>query len=327
MIRRLLSCLAVCAMLGACAAPERASNGFSFALMGDLQYDRREELLFTQLLEAVNREDVAFVVHVGDFKSGSRSPCTDRLYLQRREEFNASSHPFVLLPGDNDWVDCRRPSNGGTDPLERLSRFRQVFYADGFSLGKQPMPLSRQSAVHAGDAVLGRYVENAMWSHRGVVFVTVNVQGSNDNLGFDAASDREHAERTIANLEWVRRAIKRVRDENALALAVFMQANPGFEEEPASVLSSGYRNFFQAFEADVEVLGKPVLFAHGDTHQFRIDRPYRSPLDHRPIANMTRVETYGSPQTNWVRITVNPENPASPFLIRSGDFRAQQTPD
>lgn len=327
MIRHLLCCVFLCAMFGGCAAPERPANGFSFALMGDLQYDRHEEALFTQLLDAVNREDVAFVVHLGDFKSGSRAPCTDDLYLQRRDEFNTSLHPFVLLPGDNDWVDCRRPSNGGADPLERLARIRQVFYPDGRSLGRQPMPLWRQSAAYAGNAIFGRYSENAMWSHRGVVFITVNVQGSNDNLGFDAASDREHADRTAANIEWVRHAVKQARDANAIALVVFMQANPGFEEEPAAVMMSGYRKFLQEFEAEVEKLGRPVLFAHGDTHQFRVDHPYRSPLDRRPVANMIRVETFGSPHTDWVRVTVNPDNPSAPFQIEPGNFRAQQIAD
>ena len=44
-------------------------------------------------------EPLAFAVHVGDFKSGY-SECGDALYQQRKEWFNLSRHPFVLVPGD-----------------------------------------------------------------------------------------------------------------------------------------------------------------------------------------------------------------------------------
>ncbi|MBL8510400.1 MAG: hypothetical protein JNM52_02035, partial [Betaproteobacteria bacterium] len=101
------------------------------------------------------------------------------------------------------------------------------------------------------------------------------------------------------------------------------QANPGFELDPATVKKSGYREFLEGFEAIARAYGKPILFAHGDTHTYRIDKPYVSPLDKRPIANVTRLETYGSPNTNWVRVTVDPANAAEPFTMQSGGFVAQ----
>ena len=42
----------------------------SFAIVGDAPYNGLEEIVFRQMLEEINQEDLAFVVHVGDFKSG-----------------------------------------------------------------------------------------------------------------------------------------------------------------------------------------------------------------------------------------------------------------
>ena len=82
---------------------------FTFGALGDTPYTRFEEAHFPGLLAGMNREDLAFVVHVGDFKSAS-APCSDELFRQRREWFDRVRHPFVFVPGDNEWTDCRRCS-------------------------------------------------------------------------------------------------------------------------------------------------------------------------------------------------------------------------
>jgi hypothetical protein len=103
-------------------------------------------------------------------------------------------------------------------------------------------------------------------------------------------------------------------------VVLFQQANPGFEESTAVVNASALAEYVAAFEAEARMHGIPVIFAHGDTHTFRIDRPYKSPLDKRPISNVMRVEGYGSPHVNWVRITLDRANRSMPFRIESGGF-------
>jgi Calcineurin-like phosphoesterase len=311
--------LLVCTMTS-CAIKPKGPETFSFALMGDTQYNPREEEIFPALLQSIDASNVEFVMHVGDFKAGSNAPCTDELYQRRFAEFNQSKHPLIYTPGDNEWVDCRRPTNGPFVPLERLQKLREVFFAKPESLGQKKMPLVRQSEVFASDPTLSRYLENSMWEMGGVVFVAFNVQGSNDNKGFDAANDAEHLERTKANIAWLKYAMAKAQRPNVIGLVTFMQANPGFEESPETVQKSGYRDFLRAFETEAEALGKPILFAHGDTHQFRIREPYISPLDQHAIANMTRLETYGSVSIGWVHITVDRNQPKAPWHISSGHF-------
>jgi hypothetical protein len=48
--------------------------------------------------------------------------------------------PFIFVPGDNEWTDCERLSNGAYDPLERLGKLRRLFWEDEFSLGKTQLP-------------------------------------------------------------------------------------------------------------------------------------------------------------------------------------------
>jgi hypothetical protein len=310
----------VLVLIGLCGCATRPPPAFQFAVIGDLQYDRREEEAFPFLIDALNKEPLAFVVHLGDFKSGG-AICADELYLQRRAEFSRSHHAFVLVPGDNDWVDCRRKSNGSMDPLKRLDWLRSVFYPDDMSLGVKAMRLVRQSA---GGGRFAAYRENVMWSAHGVVFATLNIQGSNDNVGFDAASDAEQRVRLAANAAWIEATFARAKKDGAIGVAFFQQANPGFEEPDAVVHKSAFVESTRAFEAAAAAAGLPVLFVHGDTHTFRVDKPYVSPLTRKPIANVTRLEGFGNPFIDWVRVGIDNTQRDNPFVIERGGFRVPE---
>src|SRR5258706_14560251 len=115
-VRRALV-LAAALLLAACAAQPPSPPAFAFGVMGDTPYNEREEPHFVRMIERMNEAPLAFVVHVGDFKAGGNSPCTDALFERRRAQFSASRHPLIYTPGDNEWADCRRASNGSADPM------------------------------------------------------------------------------------------------------------------------------------------------------------------------------------------------------------------
>jgi Calcineurin-like phosphoesterase len=325
-IKLLLLSISLSLIVG-CASRPTGPDVFSFGVIGDMQYNAVEESQFLKLTDTMNAEKLTFVVHLGDFKAGSNAPCSDELFKRRLSELNRFQAALIFTPGDNDWVDCRRPTNGATNPIARLSKIREIFYPTNFSLGQQPLPLTRQSDAFVGEPVLSRYRENVFWLHKGIVFVTLNVQGSNDNVGFDRESDNEQAERLRANLAWLDFAISRARGTDIIGLAVMIHANPGFEATTAEVAKSAYVPFLQAVEKNITNLNKPTLFIHGDTHTYRVDKPYKSPIDKRVVANMTRVETDGSPRMDWTRITVDTRNKAAPFYIQRGQFNPTITPN
>jgi hypothetical protein len=73
---------------------------------------------------------------------------------------------------------------------------------------------------------------------------------------------------------------------------------------------SGFAEVRAAFEREARAFGKPVVLVHGDSHYFRVDKPL---LVRRgggvPVANLTRVEVFGSPFHHWVQVTMDAGNP------------------
>ena len=278
-----------------CAAPAVSNEAFSFAIIGDAPYKAREEPPFERMLERIDREDVAFTIHVGDIGAG-RGACSDAAYEKHFRRLDHLRHPLIYTPGDNEWVDCR---SMGFDPLERLVRLREVFFDDSDSLGRTRMRLEVQSEDTIG---CGAYPENRAWTRGGVRFVTINVPGSSNNVGFDAASDAEARCRNAANRRWVARAVTASAGPDTRALVIAMQANPWFTRKRV------FDEVLAVIEQAARALRKPVLLVHGDTHNYQVDMPFLEATG-QPIPNITRVETYGSPIIGWVKVTVNPADP------------------
>jgi hypothetical protein len=312
-------------LLAACAG---APAQFEVALIGDQQYNTESEAQFPRLMEDVDRSNVAFVVHVGDFKAGL-APCDDALYLGRRAQLDASRHPLIYTPGDNEWTDCHLSKPRPYEPVERLNKLREMFFAGNESLGRRRIGLERQGA----DPRFAAYRENARWRQGGVMFATLHIVGSNNNLGRTAEQDREYRERMDANLAWLKDTFAVARREGSRGIALFTQANPRFEfvfpkGRIASMrlsppdANSGFAELWPVLEAEVLAYGRPVVFLHGDTHYFRVDKPlFRSDRAAdganrgRQIENFTRVEVHGYPEAHWVRLVVNPQE-ASVFSFR-----------
>jgi hypothetical protein len=306
-VRRALAAAALAAFALCAQGAER----FSFAAFGDTPYFAFEEPAVERLIAGLADANVAFVVHVGDIKLGAAS-CSDELFHERRRLFDASPVPFIFVPGDNEWVDCRSALAGGYDPLERLAQLRALFHAGDASLGQRRLALERQSA----DPRFSAYRENVRWTFGGIVFVALNVPGSNNNLRQDGTTDVEHAERMAANFEWLADAVRRAASADVRGLVVFAHADPSFER-PARRLD-GYARFREALQTHAARLGKPLLLVHGDGHRYRVDQPLRDRATGQRLANFTRVEVFGAPEVGWVRIDVDPANPRL-FAISPGN--------
>ena len=271
-----------------------------FALIGDTPYSEAEATALDLVIDEMNAEDLAFVIHVGDI-TGGRGPCSDAWMEARKRQFERSRHPVVVVPGDNEWVDCHR---SGRDPLERLAKFRELFESGDFSLGETRIRLERQSGLYA------KYREHVRWIAGNVLFVGVNVPGSNNNLGRTAAMDAEYRERMAAVLAWLQDSLRLARERDLAGIAIFAQADPDFERRMHHKGGDGFAAFRDALRDLAVAFGKPVLFVHGDTHLYRLDRPLLDPRTGRPLANFARVIVFGSPQTRWVRGGVDASAPA-----------------
>jgi hypothetical protein len=295
-MNRILPALACCVLLAACVTRPPSPDAFTFGVFGDTPYSAAEETQYLRMLEKMNREPLAFVVHVGDFKGGGA--CSDALYLKRKAQFDSSTHPLIYTPGDNEWTDC-----GGTDRIERLARLRQIFFADRFSLGRERIELLAQDKCLEAGCPCPAHPENRFWTRAGVRFVTLHIVGSRNNYGFNAASDAEARCRDDANSAWLEQAVRASERSETRALAVFIQANP-FDVRDAQV----YRPFLRQLQEAARRLRKPVLLVHGDTHVQRVDTPFSDSFGNT-VLEMTRLEVFGSPFVGWVKVTVNPDDP------------------
>ena len=312
--------------LAAALAQAETAGRFSFAIVGDAPYNLLEEPVFVQMLKDIDQEDVAFVVHVGDFKGGA-SPCSDEMFDSRLRMFQASRHPFIYVPGDNDWTDCHRKAAGGYDPLERLAKLRQVFYADDMSLGQRTFGLARQSDDPGTRAEFRQYRENMRWVVDRVLFIGLNVQGSNDNFGRTPQMDAEHEQRSRANAEWLRRSFELARRSALLAVFIVIQADPYFDRpflRPPNA-ADVYAAFKQELLARTLAFGKPVFLVHGDTHRFRVDQPLFDPSTQKRVEQFTRIESFGSPYVDWIKVTIDPTDPKL-FSYRAGGTRSNTVP-
>lgn len=276
---------------------------FTFGVLGDTPYTKEEEERFPDLIAGMNREDLAFVVHIGDFKAAN-ARCSDALFLQRREWFGLSRHPFVYVPGDNEWTDCRRFFAGRFDPLERLAKLREIFFAGEESLGLRRIRLERQGPD---------YPEHARWSREGVLFLTLNVPGGANNA---RAMPQEYRVRSAAVDAWLEQSFRLARERRLRAVVVLMQADPW--ASPSSRYF-GYRGLIASLEREARAFPGEVLLVHGDTHRFRVDQPLRDPATGAPLPNFTRVEVFGSPAMNWVRIRVGEDGGRVRFEATPGN--------
>lgn len=290
--------LAVTTLLA--ATPVHAQRAFSFAVIGDTPYFTVEEQAFATLLGELDAQPLAFVVHVGDIKRAG-APCSDALLASRKALFDASRHPFVFIPGDNEWTDCHA---SGADPLERLATLRRIFYPGEESLGQRRIALERQSR----DPRHAEFRENVRWEYGGVLFVGLNVPGSNNNLGRTAAMDTEHRRRMNAVFDWLDASVALAERRGAAAVVILLHANPGFDGKAHRIRGApdGYAELRKALRVQALRLARPVLLAHGDTHAFRLDRPLRDPVSGAPLPDFTRVEVPGSPAPEAVVVDVDP---------------------
>lgn len=279
---------------------------FAFALIGDMPYGEPREAQFARLVAEINRDnDIDFVMHAGDIKAGSER-CDDELIKHRFSLYETFQRAFVYTPGDNEWTDCHRANNGGYYPPERLNFVRSVFFPQfGETTGGQRRPVRSQ----AQGSAYSEFVENVMFRKQGVMFATVHVVGSNNDLepwsgilpADSCAAPRpdriaEFERRQAAALAWLDDVFAAAADDKGVF--VLMQASPyNLPSNPAQC-PNGFQAFLKRLEARAQQYGKPVMLAHGDDHFFFIDQPFSNLL-------FSRVQTYGETKVHWLKVRVD----------------------
>lgn len=286
----------------AIAANSASAQSWSFGLIGDVPYDAYERAQLPHMLAAMAAQKLSLIAHIGDIKSG-KEPCSDALFLDRKTLFDQQPLPFIFVPGDNEWSDCERVSNGSYAPLERLQALRRLFFAEAYSLGQGRIAVERQP---------GEYLEHSRFRLGPVLFVTLNVPGGRNNFGMRAEGSAEFHARNPQVLAWLQENFALARREQLAGMVILMQANPHFEQQARGLSQHGYRALLELLRDESAAFAGQVLVVHGDTHRARVDQPLRN-RQRQKLANFTRLETYGYPQMGWTEVRIDP---ATPELFR-----------
>lgn len=316
---------------------------FTVAVFGDWPYNQNLLDNAPLLINSVNADpDVSLVIHVGDIHSGSMA-CTSAAILPPLStsnpgwnqgiyyQFQQFKYPIVYTPGDNEWTDCHKGKEKSSGyPLSELASVRSLFFSKpGHTLGMKEKIVSTQARDfdpnYPADA---QFVENVMWKKSGVVFVTVNLPGSNNgtlpwtgSFANPGAQMQEVSQRTDADMRWLQAAFDEANKDHARAVVVAVQADMW----DLSALQPGgdgldkYTSFVQKL-ADLSVhFARPVLLLNGDSHVYGTDHPLADPASAtgmihatQAVPNLTRITVQGSTNApaEWLKLTIDPHKHA-----------------
>ena len=303
--------LAVTTALALAGASAATAEPFTFVALGDMPYGQPEEVFppFETLIDTINQRAPAFTIHIGDTKSGG-TPCSDQMLKAQLDYLNSFESAVVYTPGDNEWTDCHREAAGAFDPLERLAHIRATYFDQpSASFGQKPIDVESQAVVMA-DAYAG-FPENVRFARDGVHFVTAHVVGSNNNFEVrDADAALEFFARDAANVAWLADSFDQAAASDARALVLAIHADMfefDFDEfgEEGFLRHSGFKNFGETLVAKAPAFGRPVLLIFGDSHVFRVFRPF-------PVTagNVVALEVFGADDMHAVEVSVDPDDPA-----------------
>jgi hypothetical protein len=315
--------LLVVGFSGATYASDDDRSAYAIGLWGDLPYSTVQATVgVPNLIADMNSQNLAFTAHDGDLKSGS-SECTDAVYTQALSYLNSLRAPAAFTPGDNDWTDCDRTA--GYSSLAQLDKERQLFFNTPFTLGQHRLRQQVQSTpLCLGVTGSVPCVENRRWTVGGVTYATLNIQGSCNNLCDVTPDPNEYVARNQANIAWMQQTFAEAQKRHSAAIMFITQADPGFDatdatrapvRDPLTLAETdgqldGFQTFLLALRDQVIAFAKPVAYVHGDSHYFRIDKPFLDSTGRR-LENFTRVETFGDHQENgindvhWLKVLVD----------------------
>jgi hypothetical protein len=304
-------------LLSAC--PLVYAETVNFAVFGDTPYRHWERENLPQMMAEMDAAKLSFAVNIGDIK-GSSTPCADAVFIDILNLFQNAAHPLIYTPGDNEWTDCER-GGGNYRPQERLSRLRELFHGDDYSLGKRKIRLERQSKNPRHAA----FRENARWQLGGLLFLTINVPGSHNNIADPKKPSAEYLARNAAILDWLTTGFRQAKEKQLPGIVIFMHADPSLGKAVNGGAGTGYADLLKRLVAETRDFRGQVMLVHGDTHYQRVDKPLGDPLTGATLENFTRVEVYGSPFMGWMEINADTGRPglfrykAHPFSITTQD--------
>lgn len=238
-------------------------NAFSFFVMGDIPYDEKEALVLKEQIQDMNTnlvQDAVFTVHVGDLKHG-KDPCVASYYESVADTLLEGPHPTLVLAGDNDYLDCDDEEVG-------WNYYYEYFVTP--PLEQKWLNSTDRNVLHRFE-VTRNFPNEEMFSfvYNGILFLSVSF----------LRGDQRYMDESV---EWVAERVLTFSEHNLFnkgnlrGVVIFGHAkrngkNLLFFEEIMPI-------FWDRFD-DVYVRRVPVLYIHGDEHDWTVDTEFGSSYD------------------------------------------------
>jgi hypothetical protein len=228
--------------------------------MGDVPYAAWEEIMLSSQMSDMQANlapGAAFTVHVGDMQKGFRTGCALTHFFQVANILLQGPLPTFVQVGDNDYLDC-------PDPPAAISNYRNTFV--GFegnwthTLGVERwttpelVPVENDITRMVANPDMFAFVED------GILMMSFNIL--NMNLEENEPPDDLFYERLADSTFWVTKQLQEHKSE-IRGVVMFGHA----------MVSPDIRPFFENLQTVFvnEGVYHPVLYIHGDGHDFNIN--------------------------------------------------------
>lgn len=287
--RFIRSLLAFSLVLG--VSPLRAdAKEFSFAVMFHPNKEESGEPVMRDAIEHTNEQNLSFVVANG-IKSASE-PCDDSFYERRKSLLDDAENGVIVSLAGSDWTECKN-ANGKSAAAGRLTRMRDLFFTDEFSLGGSKIPLTRQSTI----AKFRAYPENARWEFDNVLFATLNLPRNNNHYSSQAGRNSEFEDRLIANKDWLQRVFAHATRKKRDGVVLFFDGDPLQKNKRPEGGRDGFSEIRKSLTTLASKFPGKVLIVRNRTDS--LSTPDKTDILWK--ANLGLLET----QRTWVRLDVD----------------------
>lgn len=250
---RILRLVALCAALS-CAGTAAGAGEFSFGVIAHPAKPEPDDARLRNAIAESDTANLAFVV-VNGIKATDEE-CTDAVYNRKKSLLQSSKNGVVISLAASDWTECKY-ANGRSAAIGKLTRLRELFFIDEFSLGATRIPVTRQSLV----VKFGSFAENARWEIGDIMFAAVNIPANNNHYVSDAGRNSEFEDRLIANRDWLHRVFSYAIRDRHKGIVLFCDANP--LARPARRGRDGYAETRRQLTSLAAKFPGRVLIVHG----------------------------------------------------------------
>ncbi len=235
----------------------------SFGAMGDGPREGDDwPRLAQQVFEEGQDKDTSLLLHLGDITRGT-DVLPEWYYAGVATVLKSCKNPVYIVPGDNEWNDLDTPADGWALWTQYFQKFETHWSGRAVQTQHQD-----------------EHPANLVFQEGHVLFIGLNLVGG-------AVHDRaEWKARHALCVQWVEKQLNSA-DDSVSAVVVFAQA----------ALGPKHWDFSRTFFPLVEKFEKPVMFLHGDHHNFQWEPGFQVP-------NLLRVQVDQVTNAPPLKITV-----------------------